>query len=1321
MQKRTLVKLALCILALSFSATKTRGADWPMYRYDAVRSAASPQKLPRELHLRWVRETEPIRPAWPYQPRTRFDSSYEPVVVGKTLLFGSPNDDSVTALNTETGEVKWKFHAAGPVRFAPAAWKGRIFFGSDDGFLYCLAAETGKLLWKFRGAPNERMHIGNGRLISMWPVRGAPVVSGGTVYIAAGIWPTMGVFVHALDAETGKVVWTNKDVGYIEKVRIDHNNLRDGGLSPQGYLAVHAGKLLVPNGRSMPAALDRKTGKLLWYIQGYRRGDCRISSWGKYVFVGSAAIVDINTGREVGSRYGEVEKDNPPGPHQVRRLTYYEGPYFGYKTVPGCNAYSALHAGKAYSFAGGVFYTHDLTRPKFFEVGEKAFYGIEYKPLKWAVPELWQLKTRLAGNKKIRDGVLIKAANRLYAGVGSSIVAVELPARGASAKIVWEKPLKDAPASIIAADGKLFVVTSKGRLWCFGARKSAQPPSYGRKTSPLPSLKDEWTEKARRLLGTAGGAKGYCLVLGVGNGRLVEEILAQSRFRVIAVDPDGKKIDALRRKLAAAGLYGARAEVFAAEPLSFPFPPYTATLIVSGDLEAAGLGAGEKFVQKVFRALRPYGGAACFQLPEDKRKAFAQWVAQSGLENAQVDAEGAVTSLKRVGALKGAGTWSHEAGGPGRTYYSKDCRLKPPLGILWYGDSNDFGVFSTHDYNWGHKPLVMGGRLFALANYHEKTIQVIDVYTGMRLWRKKLPTPLRYAAVDGVFYVASGATCFLFEAATGKELRRFDYTSALAPEKNAFVKDLRVWGDYIVIALAFDKKMKHWDSRMLVTLDRKTGKVLWTKKAKNRFDKHGLAAGGELVFVVDSVTPNMAADMKRKGAQLPALESIITAVRAATGETVWELRRGFDEKTFTGSWKKKSLQEKKNYWLSRYDWLAYNEDLDILLAGRLWDTRAYKGKTGKLVWKKRLDAFSCIVREKTFINQGGGIYDIATGERLNKRKLFSMWGVGCNKATACANLVVVRSNFASYVDIASATLFTLRNIRSGCTNSLMAADGLITSPNLSQGCICNYAVQTSFALVPMPEIATWPGTARDVKGRRAAATQNERRKRLAPIEKVILREAQLTWDFKRSPRDKLLCLERGVRNDAYNGVIKGAEWVEDPERGRVLSFKAGNSVILGSPNALNIRRRDFAVACWIKMRPAKPKPTGMIYTKGFFGNPSFNVYSSVSPGFRLQVRGQRESSHRIIHSPFELDDGGWHHVIACLNHAEREIRLYIDGRLIGKQKFDKGDDRFDNSAPVILGGGSVPYRGEMSDLMIFRKWFNEDEALALYNVTKSRR
>ena len=113
-------------------------ADWPMWRYDAARSAASPDGIAPNLTLLWSRKLPPVRQAWPMEKEQRinFDASYEPVVMGKLLFLSSPNDGTVTAYDTDTGEEKWKFFTEGPVRCArPAGTGGSVWVRTTGIFI----------------------------------------------------------------------------------------------------------------------------------------------------------------------------------------------------------------------------------------------------------------------------------------------------------------------------------------------------------------------------------------------------------------------------------------------------------------------------------------------------------------------------------------------------------------------------------------------------------------------------------------------------------------------------------------------------------------------------------------------------------------------------------------------------------------------------------------------------------------------------------------------------------------------------------------------------------------------------------------------------------------------------------------------------------------------------------------------------------------------------------------------------------------------------------------------------------------------------------
>lgn len=261
MAQRQQCFLGTFLVAFFASLQISSAADWPMWRSDAGRTGVTTATLPENLQLKWVRQLPAIEPAF-HSPRLQFDSGYEPVVADGRLLVASSRNDSVTAYGTETGNEIWSYRTNGPIRFAPAVWEESVCFGSDDGCLYCVELKTGKLRWKHRATPNDRKLLGNRRLISVWPVRGGPVVADGQVYFAAGVWPFEGVFVLAMDIATGEVVWRNERLGYLFGQQ-PHNTQAIGGLAPQGYLIVNEHEVIVPCSTAYPARLNRETGELI--------------------------------------------------------------------------------------------------------------------------------------------------------------------------------------------------------------------------------------------------------------------------------------------------------------------------------------------------------------------------------------------------------------------------------------------------------------------------------------------------------------------------------------------------------------------------------------------------------------------------------------------------------------------------------------------------------------------------------------------------------------------------------------------------------------------------------------------------------------------------------------------------------------------------------------------------------------------------------------------------------------------------------------------------------------------------------------------------
>ena len=75
--------------------------------------------------------------------------------------------------------------------------------------------------------------------------RSGALVDADTVYFTAGMWGTDGVHIYGLKAEDGSVIWDN-DTSGSQYMLLPHNNYEGiTGVSPQGYLALADGVLLV--------------------------------------------------------------------------------------------------------------------------------------------------------------------------------------------------------------------------------------------------------------------------------------------------------------------------------------------------------------------------------------------------------------------------------------------------------------------------------------------------------------------------------------------------------------------------------------------------------------------------------------------------------------------------------------------------------------------------------------------------------------------------------------------------------------------------------------------------------------------------------------------------------------------------------------------------------------------------------------------------------------------------------------------------------------------------------------------------------------------
>ena len=1075
----------LLLITLS-SVPAQAGADWPMWGYDAYRSNASPEalELPEELHLQWARELPAPRRAWRRQMDDRdkleFDLSYSPVVMGGRLFISSMTNDSLTAYSVESGEKLWRFYADGPARLAPAAHDGRVYFVSDDARLYCLDAATGELVWSYDTAPTDHRVLGNERVISMWAARGGPVVKDGTVYFAAGVWPFLGTFVFALDAETGEVEWANTGEGPRWEAQPHSNAFSFAGLAPQGYLAASGDRLVVSGGRALPGLFDRNDGSLIHLrVDGKNTGGYRV----------------------------RIERDH-------------------------------------YNNHGRTFRLGDGR-------GEDSPEPDDY------------VKARRAKQRALHERTeAVKEA------LGED----------------------DEVFESIVADGRLIVTTTAGHIYCFGPRRTASPQVFSyRPQTPEPS-DTEAGRLAAAILDRSGATDGYALVAGAGDGELLAQLAVRSNLHIVALEPDRERIEAVRRRLDRAGLYGPRVAVIPGRFAESHYPVYISSLVVAPDPEAAGLTADAATFEWVYERLRPYDGQAYLWLdPNDAgvRAALDEFEP----ENGAVETDERSLALVREGPLPDTGQWTHQYADSAQSVLSPDKRVRSPFGPIWYGGPTHDNIVPRHA--GGPRPQVAGGRVVILG---VETVSARCVYTGREIWEREfegighpftnLGLERRWRGGRGVYmtnqpgasyigspyvslpdsiYVRYEGRIFRLDPATGETTAEWPLPQLPRGEDEDEPDwgHISVSGDTIITTTnphIFERgrlgtTRDPWDgtsSDRLVAMDRHSGEVLWVRDAEVGFRHNAIISANGRLFVTDllsEVAVGMAQARERARKVEEGRKSMIYALNIRTGESIWStdenvfdsflsysikhdlLIVGFRHNRIMSANGRLFVSDLLSEWavemaqvremrLGRKStiyaldirtgeeiwstdekvfgtFLSYSTEHDILIEGASRDGRrplqdepssamiARRGEDGEILWRRTDESYSgpVILRDDMIMpGRPGQAINLLTGE--DKARPHPITGqpvawsyrrdYGCNTATANTHMLFFRTGSAGFADMEHGSgTGTIGGFRAGCTANLIPADGVLNAPDFTRTCTCSYQNQTSLGLIHMPEMEQW--------------------------------------------------------------------------------------------------------------------------------------------------------------------------------------------------------------------------------------------------------
>ena len=1115
---RKLASHVIVLFLFACAALPASADDWPTYRHDERRSGVSTERIQTPLSLQWVHTpTHPPSHAWsaprpePVEgllelPRLQFDDAFHVAAVGESVYFGSSADGKVYALDAKSGRVRWQFHTDGPVRLAPTVWRGKVYVGSDDGTAYCLGADDGKLIWKFRAAPSDRMALGNGRMISLWPVRTGVTVVDGVAYFGAGVFPAEGLYLYAVAAEDGKLIWKNDTYGLGGR----------SGISPQGYLLASKDKLFVPSGRATPAAFHRASGDLLFHRSFIWRV---VGMFGGTNCVLADGIV-LNGGEQltgVRGKNGELAftEGVPASVHStgIRRmvvrsdalciLTGAEAIARTRKWIL-CQEQATAMSNELIALrkkanmirraaksdpqaAKGLAEIRNRFRQAAAE--KKMFLSLVAKTKKWNVP-------------CDANDSLVSAANVLLAGGKGKVIALNPD----SGKKVWSAKVDGRARGLAIANGRLLVSTDTGAIHCFAPGRRGKDQNVSPKIDASPFPRDKLAafheRTAEKIVNDSGVKRGFALILG-GEGRLALELARRTDLRVYMVQPDAKKLTRAREALTAAGVCGTKVTVMQRPLDALPFADFFANLVVCEDGFFVSSVATPP--DEVLRVLKPCGGVAFIGQPagageflqHSKPMDLDGWL--DGLRNeldrlgekgTKAAAEGKWAKIVR-GPLPGAGAWTHQYGEPGNTACSDDRRVRGSLGILWYGDPGPGEMPGRHASNVA--PLGIGGRMFVQG---EEVVMAYDAYNGLELWKRRMPGALRlrmktnvsnFAADADSLYVVIGEQCHRLDAATGTTLKTYD-----APAfKGAGEQD--VWQ---YVARAGDLLFGSRGSRGVFALDVRTGKTRWTHAGGDIMPTTICIGDGRVFFVDRTVTDKQKATalknvpktsrLDRLGEPVPPDVRLVVALNAATGKIEWtrpqylsdcvvKVTRGAGE--LTAMYANNVLllcgQPWNGHFWKQFDAGEFSRRSLIALA-------AYDGRE---MWSGRKGYRSRPLIVGSEIIAEPWAYDLATGKAKQRTNPLtgtqSKWQISrpghhCGNIAGAPNALFFRSGAtANYDMLGDYGTAHFGAQRPGCWINCIPANGVVMMPEASSGCVCPFSLHCTIVFAPRKTNRVW--------------------------------------------------------------------------------------------------------------------------------------------------------------------------------------------------------------------------------------------------------
>jgi len=681
---------------------------------------------------------------------------------------------------------------------------------------------------------------------------------------------------------------------------------------------------------------------------------------------------------------------------------------------------------------------------------------------------------------------MIMAGDVLFLGGENKIAAFKAD----SGKAIWDASVGGKAFGLSVANGGLYVSTDEGQIHCFrnNVKDSTNVITAKTEANPYPNdyLTKLYAEAAELISEQTGVAKGYCLVLDCGWGRLAYELARKTDLKIVGVEKDSGRVTAARNAIDKAGLYG-RVAVHHTDSATLPYTKCFANLIVSD--QALCTGKLPSSADEVLRMLRPYGGIIAFVLPGNKfdRKELKKWE-RPFLEDWKLhNTAKIVLAWTKRKELEGAGEWTHIYAEPGNTACSGDKVIRGDMAVQWFGRPGPRYMIDRHHRNV--PPLVKDGRLFAPGDC---VVFAIDAYNGTIEWKIEVPNSRRLGAfldcgsmaVDKKFlYVAARDKCYAFDVSTGHSRITYEMPQLISAEPREwgyvaysgnilFGSGRRKGASYTETSYEADDSLWYRNMKVVVSdylfAIQKAGRRLLWKYKEGLILNTTITIGDGRIYFIETNSPKALADTLGR---MPVKtlfgtgDQFLVALDARTGQIVF--RGKIDVSNF----------EEPVY-------MNYAKDILLLSGSRLIEDSihyyydAFDARSGKVRWQADHNTDLAIDGAHGEYNRHPTIiddtiyawpyaYNLKTGKKIEGWK-FDRQGHGCGGISASAQCLFWRGGNPWMYDLGpnGGPRRLNRVTRPGCWINIIPAAGLVLIPESSSGCTCGFPLQTSMAFIP---------------------------------------------------------------------------------------------------------------------------------------------------------------------------------------------------------------------------------------------------------------